>query len=167
MAQDSANIYHQLAVEALKMSQKNEGSLVGDYMSTNVITIHQEHSMFDAAKRLMDRNVSSLAVTDEQDRIAGILTERDIVRAVTNQLIPSGTTAGELMTRPVVSILKDATIEDAARTMGLNKIRHLVVKDPSSHEAIGIITITDLARYLKHNIAIEEIMDSEVWELFF
>ena len=154
------------ALYITEMSQKNEDALVGDYMSPNVITIHQQLSVLDAARRMMDRNVSSLAVTDDKDRIAGILTERDIVRAVTNQVPPSGTTTGDLMTRPVVSIMKDATMEDAARTMGINKIRHLVVKDPNSLEAIGIITITDLARYLKRNIAVD-ITDSEVWELFF
>jgi CBS domain-containing protein len=149
------------------MPERNDGALVGDYMSPNVITIRQERSMLDAAMGMIDRNVSSLAVTDKQDRIAGILTERDIVRAVTSRVPSSGTTAGELMTRPIVSIMRNATIEDAAKTMGQNKIRHLVVKDPASHEAIGIITITDLARYLKRNITVKEITDSEVWELFF
>ena len=140
---------------------------MGDYMSPDVITIHQKHSVLDAARTLTERNVSSLAVTDEQDRIAGVLTERDIVRAVTGQLVLSESTTGDIMTRPVVSIMKNATIQDAARIMGLNRIRHLVVKDPSTREAIGIITITDLARYLKRHIAVEEITDSEVWELFF
>ena len=149
------------------MSHKNEGALVSDYTSRNVINIHQDNSVLDAAKRMMERNVSSLAVTDEKNRILGILTERDIVRAVTNQLLPRSTTAGKLMTKPVVSIPSDASIEDAAQAMGLNKIRHLVVKDPDNHEPIGIITISDLARYLKHNVASEDITDSEVWELFF
>jgi CBS domain-containing protein len=149
------------------MSQKNEGALVRDYMSPNVITIHQEHSVLDAARRMIDRNVSSLAVTDEQNKIIGILTERDIARAVTNQVPPSRTTTGDLMTRPVLTIMKDSTIEDAAKAMSKSKIRHLVVKDPNSREAIGIITITDLARYLKRNMPLEEVTDSEVWELFF
>jgi len=150
-----------------EMSQKSEGLLVGDYMTTRMITIGQKHSLRDAACRMVERNVSSLAIIDQQDRIVGIFTERDVVRAISSRLTKDGTSVGDLMTRPVVSITKDATIEDAARTMALKNIRHLVVMEPHGQEAVGIITVTDLARYLRKNVANEQILDSEVWELFF
>jgi CBS domain-containing protein len=66
----------------------------------------------------------------------------------------------------VVSITLGSTIEDAAKKMVANKIRHLIVVDSRGH-VVGILTVTDLARYLKGHIADERILESEVWELFF
>ena len=149
------------------MAQNHSNALVEDYMTTGMVTINQKRSVLDVAKRMAERNVSSVALTDDKDRIAGILTERDVVKVVTNEVPPRGVTASSLMTRPVVSISKDSPIEDAARTMALKNIRHLLVKDPASQQLIGIITLTDLARYIKQNLADEEIATSEVWELFF
>lgn len=149
------------------MAQDKGNAIVEDYMTIDMATINQKHSILDVAKRMVERNISSMALTDDKDRIVGILTERDIVKVVTNGVPPDGVTVGSLMTRPVVSISKDSPIEDAARTMALNKIRHLMVKDPINEQIIGIITLTDLARYLKQNLANEDIESSEVWELFF
>jgi signal-transduction protein with cAMP-binding, CBS, and nucleotidyltransferase domain len=71
------------------------------------------------------------------------------------------------MTRPLVSISSDSHIEGAARTMASNRVRHLMVTSPRDGQVIGIITVTDLARYLKQNLTDEEIIASEVWQLFF
>lgn len=150
-----------------EMAQKNGDALVEDYMTTRMITINQKSSVLEVAKRMVERNISSVAITDEKDRIAGILTERDIVKVLAKGVPANGVTASSLMTRPVESISKDSPIEDAARTMALKNIRHLTVKDPNSQQVIGIITLTDLARYLKQNITYEDIGASEVWELFF
>lgn len=149
------------------MTQQNGAAIVEDYMTIDMVTINQKRSVLDVAKRMVERNISSVALTDDKDRIAGILTERDIVKAVTNGVAPKGVAASALMTHPVVSIGSDSPIEDAARMMALKKIRHLMVKDPSNQEIIGMITLTDLARYLRKNLANEEITSSEVWELFF
>jgi signal-transduction protein with cAMP-binding, CBS, and nucleotidyltransferase domain len=149
------------------MAQKNDGMLVKDYMSARMVTINKQQSVLDVAKRMTERNVSSVVITDDKDRIVGILTERDIVRSVTNGVEASRASASSLMTHPVVSIEPDLSIEDAARIMAQKKVRHLMVQDPSSQQVIGIITLTDFARYIKQNLADEEIVASEVWELFF
>jgi signal-transduction protein with cAMP-binding, CBS, and nucleotidyltransferase domain len=149
------------------MSQKNDSMLVKDYMSARMVTINKQQSVLDVAKRMTERNVSSVVITDDKDRIVGILTERDIVRSVTNGVEASRASASSLMTHPVVSIEPDLSIEDAARIMAQKKVRHLMVQDPSSQQVIGIITLTDFARYIKQNLADEEIVASEVWELFF
>lgn len=149
------------------MAQKNDGMLVKDYMSARMVTINKQQSVLDVAKRMTERNVSSVVITDNKDRIVGILTERDIVRSVTNGVEASRASASSLMTHPVVSIEPDLSIEDAARIMAQKKVRHLMVQDPSSQQVIGIITLTDLARYIKQNLADEEIVASEVWKLFF
>ena len=149
------------------MAQKNDGMLVKDYMSARMVTINKQQSVLDVAKRMTERNVSSVVITDDKDRIVGILTERDIVRSVTNGVEASRASASSLMTHPIVSIEPDLSIEDAARIMAQKKVRHLMVQDPSSQQVIGIITLTDFARYIKQNLADEDIVASEVWELFF
>lgn len=149
------------------MAQKNGDVIVEDYMTIDMVTINQKHSVLDVAKRMVERNISSVALTDDKDNIAGILTERDIVRGVINALPADRATPSSLMIRPLVSISKDSPIEEAARTMALKQVRHLMVEDPSNHKIVGIITLTDLARYLRQNLGKEEIASSEVWELFF
>ncbi len=59
-------------------------------------------------------------------------------------------TAGSIMSSPILSIRKGQPIEEAALLMIRNKVRHLLVEDPDARNAvIGIISTTDLARYLK------------------
>lgn len=149
------------------MTQVNSEATVADYMATVMTTRRKRDSVLDIARMMADRNISSIAITDDGDRIAGILTERDIVRAIANGVPPDGITAGSLMSRPVVSIEKGSSVEDAARVMVQKKMRHLLVEDAVRGEIVGIITATDLARHLRKNLADEELAASEVWELFF
>ena len=150
------------------MARKNsDEETVVDYMTTRMVTTGWKDSVLDVAKRMIERNISSIAITDDKGRIIGILTERDVVKIVANGVPPGGITAGSLMSYPVLSIEKGSSVEDAARVMAQKKLRHLLVEDASNQELIGIITVTDLARYLKKNLADEELAASEVWELFF
>jgi CBS domain-containing protein len=131
-------------------------SSVEDYMSSRLIVRDSKASVLEVAKVMVDWNVSSVAIIDEKEQQQnnkqdiGILTERDIVRSIAKGLSPDGITAGSLMSSyPVLSVRKDQPIEEAALMMIRNKVRHLLVKDPAHDKVIGIITTTDLARYLK------------------
>lgn len=145
----------------------NEGATVADYMTTEMITMGGKVSVLDIARRMGERNISSVAITDKKDRIIGIFTERDIVKIVASAVSPKEINADSLMSSPVVSIGKDSSVEDAARVMVQKKVRHLLVEDRSSRQIVGMVTVTDLARYLKKNLADKEITASEVWKLFF
>jgi CBS domain-containing protein len=151
----------------MEMAPNNSEATVADYMTTRMVTIGRKDSVTEVAKRMVERNISSLAVTDEKNKIIGMLTERDIVKVVGNGVPARGITAGSLMSYPVLSIEKGSSVEDAARVMARKKVRHLLVEDATTRELVGIITITDLARYLKKNLADEDLAASEVWELFF
>jgi CBS domain-containing protein len=148
------------------MAQNSNEATVADYMTTRMATMDWKDSVLDIAKRMAERNISSVTITDDKDRIIGILTERDVVKAVANSVPPGGITAGSLMSYPILSIEKDSSVEDAARVMAQKKLRHLLVEDANNREIIGIITVTDLARYLKKKLVDEELAASEVWELF-
>ena len=146
------------------MVQRDSEATVADYMATRMITMGWKESVLDAANRMIERNISSIAIMNDENRIIGIITERDIVKIVANGVPAGGITAGSLMSYPVVSIEKGSSIEDAARLMAQKKLRHLLVED-AGKAIIGIITVTDLARYLKKNLAEEDVAASEVWEL--
>jgi predicted transcriptional regulator len=149
------------------MSQRVGGTLVKDYMSTKTVTVNQDRSISDIANVMVNKNISSVALTDERDRISGILTERDIVKAVSNGSVLNNTPASSVKWPSIVSISDDAHIEDAAKLMAVNEIRHLLVSDRLTQHIVGIITVTDLAKYLKGTLGDGEIVASEVWQLFF
>jgi signal-transduction protein with cAMP-binding, CBS, and nucleotidyltransferase domain len=126
-------------------------------MNARMVTHDSKASVLELAKVMVDWNVSSVAITDEEQdkKVIGILTERDIVKSIAKGGSPNGITAGSLMSSPILSIRKNQPIEEAALIMIRNKVRHLLVEDsppPPAHNGgviIGIITATDLARYLK------------------
>lgn len=116
-------------------------------MSTKLVTIGMTETAKDAAKKMMDKNVSSLLVVDHDDRTVGIVTERDIVRGV---CIHDGNSKDfrvhHVMSSHVSSIDPDSSVEIAASMMLREKVRHLVVKD--SDRLVGIITATNFIDYL-------------------
>jgi CBS domain-containing protein len=149
-------------------------SLVSDYMNARMISCGSKANVRDVANTMTQWNISSVAIVDEKnDKVIGILTERDIVRYLAKGA-PSGPTAVALMSTPVVSVRSDLSIDQAARLMLTKNIRHLIVED-DSRRVKGIITTTDLARYFKQRTtgpARTESNDpdpllSEVWELYF
>lgn len=153
------------------MGYKNntvDDTLVEDYMTVITLTMNFKNSVLDIAKRMVAENISSIAITDNKKEIIGILTERDIVKIIANEVPPGEITAGSLMSYPPVTVKNNAPIEEAAKIMAGKKVRHLLVKDFSGNNIMGIITVTDLARYLKQKSRTsEELPASEVWEIFF
>jgi CBS domain-containing protein len=150
-------------------------------MNARVITRNANATVFEIAKTMTESNISSVAIVsgDDDKRIIGIITERDIVRNISSGIAPGDMTAGTMMSSPLVSVTEDLQIEEAALLMLRRKVRHLLV-ETANHENVGIITVTDLARYLKQKMAIPTAITtsgnrqeyspsalSEVWELFF
>lgn len=89
----------------------------------------------------------AIVIVDEKSHPLGIITERDIVRRVVAEgRDPTRVTALDVMTHPVISVDPEVSIYDAALVMTKYKIRRLpAVRDNILH---GIVTATDLARYL-------------------
>jgi predicted transcriptional regulator len=150
-------------------------SLVEDYMNTKMVTRNSKTNVLDVSKAMTDWKISSIAITDDDNtRVIGILTERDIVNSIAKGVHPDKIIAGSLMSTPIYSVRNDQMIEEAARLMIKKKVRHLLVED-ACHGVVGIITATDLARYLKRTTESAKRTDeegtsdfiSEVWELFF
>ena len=153
------------------MSYKNKAvdddTLVEDYMTITTVTMNFNNSVLDIAKKMLAQNISSVPITDDEGGIVGILTERDIIKIIANELPPRDISAMNLMSFPAVKVKKNAPIEQAAKIMATKKLRHLIVEDTYGTRVVGIITVTDLARYLKEKSKTEELSASEIWELFF
>jgi CBS domain-containing protein len=153
------------------MGYKNnavEDILVEDYMTVKPVTMNFKYSVLDIVKKMVAENISSVAIADDKEKIIGILTERDIVKIMANEIPPSGINAGSLISSHPITVKNNVSIEEAAKTMAQNRVRHLLVEDPSGNSVLGIITVTDLARYLKQRSETgKEPPADEVWEVFF
>jgi len=136
-------------------------------MTLTTVTLNFKKSVLDIAKKMLAENISSIAITDDEGEIIGILTERDIIKITANELSPGGISAMSLMSFPTIKVKKKTPIEEAAKIMASKKIRHLIVEDTYGKDVVGIITVTDLARYLKQKSKTGELPSSEAWEVFF
>ncbi len=114
---------------------------VGDVMSKNLLTVDAATSLTDAAARMCDRDVGAILVVDG-DRLTGILTERDILRAVAQGNVADD--VGAWMTPHPETVEADEPTRQAASIMIHSGFRHLPVLDGS--KPVGIVSIRDLMR---------------------
>lgn len=124
---------------------------VEDIMSKDIVKVDADKSVQEVANIMADRNVSSVLLQDS-GKMIGILTERDLVRNVcAKDVSASKTPTVSIMSAPVATVNRDALVERAADLMIKNKVRHLAVEDNYGN-IIGVITTTDLARYLRRKL---------------
>jgi signal-transduction protein with cAMP-binding, CBS, and nucleotidyltransferase domain len=132
---------------------------IGDLMTEKLETIEASLSAQEAAMKMRDRNVSSLVVIDTNSKTVGIITERDLVRKVcVHDASNRDTSVRDIMSDALVTTDAISEVGVAADIMIQNQVRHLlVVKDDDINKPLGIITPSDLARYLKENLDIDDV----------
>jgi predicted transcriptional regulator len=129
---------------------------VADYMSAKMVTLDSKCTVLDIAKAMSHRSISSVAIA-ENNRIVGILTERDIVKSVAKGIsLTTSTVASCLVFPPLVTIGNASSLQKAAKLMAQNRVRHLFVEDPDNRKIIGIVTATDMVRYLRQVLSSRE-----------
>jgi CBS domain-containing protein len=117
-----------------------------DIMSPDCTCIGENDSLLDAARKLAELDVGSLPICGEDDRLKGMLTDRDIVvKALAQGKDPGSTRAGELGQGDgqTVTIGADDSIDEALRTMIDHKVRRLPVID--GKRLVGIVSQADVA----------------------
>ena len=123
------------------------GKTAREVMTGGAECVSENDSVLDAAKKLADLGVGSMPICGEDDRLKGMLTDRDIVVKVLAQgKDPGETKAGELGEGKPVTIGADDSLQDALKTMAQYKVRRLPVID--GHDLVGIIAVADIAREL-------------------
>jgi CBS domain-containing protein len=113
---------------------------IRDLVVRDLVTVGPTHTLAQAAKLMGAKRVgSAIVLTDESP---GILSERDVLRAVADGADPTVATVGDYMTWNAIVATSEWDTMEAARTMLENGFRHLVVID-GDHE-VGILSIRDL-----------------------
>ena len=105
----------------------------------------ENETVADAARKMAQLNVGALPICGEDDRLKGMLTDRDIVvKALAQGKDPNTSTAGEFAQGKPVTIGADDSVDEALHTMAEYKVRRLPVID--GHDLIGIVSQADLAK---------------------
>jgi CBS domain-containing protein len=139
------------------MSSSAATTTVGQLMTKKLETINPSNTAQEAAKKMRDKKISSLVVTDSGDKPIGIVTERDLVRQVcTKDVSSNDVIVHQIMSSPIATIDAESSVEVAADIMIQNKIRHLLVIE-EENKAIGIITSSDFIGYLNEKLNLDDV----------
>ena len=115
-----------------------------DAKGHDICSVHADSSVFDAVKMMADKGIGSLLVMDG-DKLIGIITERDYARKIILEDRSSReSTVGEVMTRKVLCVPPERTIDECMALMTDKRARHLPVVDHK--QVIGIVSIGDLVK---------------------
>jgi len=118
---------------------------VNEVMTRKVECVRPADTLQQAARKMRDLDVGPLPVCGENDRLAGMITDRDItVRAVAEGWDPAGKHVSDVMTEEVVYCFEDQDVQEAARLMQEREIRRLVVLNRDKR-LVGIVSLGDLA----------------------
>jgi CBS domain-containing protein len=118
-----------------------------DVMTPECKCVKETDTVLDAAKRLSELDVGAMPICGEDDRLKGMITDRDIVVKVLAQgKDPAQVRTGELAQGKPVTIGADDSIEEALDVMSEHKVRRLPVID--GHDCVGVISQADVATEL-------------------
>src|SRR5947209_1375664 len=119
---------------------------LSDILRKKLERIEEMNSVQEAAKKMKDKNVSSLLVVDADGKPQGLVTESDLVRKVCiKDTSTSKVRNKEIMSSPLITINSTSSPSVAADMMLKNNVRHLLVID-DVNKPIGIITPLDFTR---------------------
>jgi CBS domain-containing protein len=119
-----------------------------DVMTGGAECIGENETLVDAARKMKELDVGAMPICGEDDRLKGMLTDRDIVvKALAVDKDPGSTRAGDFAEGKPVTIGADDSVEEALHTMAEHHVRRLPVID--GHELVGVVSQADLARNLE------------------
>jgi CBS domain-containing protein len=114
---------------------------VKDVMTEATVTKSATDTLRSAAERMWRQQTGSLLILDD-GRLTGIITERDVLRAVALGADPATATVDEAMTAEVFTVPPDMALRDAAREMATRWIRHLPVAEEG--RVLGMVSMRDI-----------------------
>jgi CBS domain-containing protein len=117
---------------------------LGEIMQRDVLSVAPEDTLGFAAEQMAERGVGASVVLD-YGRLIGILSERDILRAVAGRVHSSEARVREWMTADPITASESTSAEEAARIMVEQGFRHLPVVEDD--QAVGIVSIRDVVRW--------------------
>lgn len=116
-----------------------------DVMATTIVSVSPETGIGDAARRMVEADIGAAVVLDAGGDLAGVITERDLLRCVSEGIDPA-TPVESRMTRHVLTSGPDTEIPEAMALMVDGHFRHLPVVNDDGH-VIGMVSMRDLMAY--------------------
>ncbi|NOJ29843.1 MAG: hypothetical protein DA328_06720 [Nitrososphaeraceae archaeon] len=135
------------------MHSEDEPQLVYVYeiMSKNLVKVKHNVSTSEISYIMVKKRISSVTVIDDNEKIIGIVTEKDLVREVcAKNVLATTLTAAKVMSSPLITVSRNSTIIDAAKLMVKKRIRHLAIQE--NNDIIGIVSTYDLINVLRNVI---------------
>lgn len=133
---------------------------IADIMTKEVDTCTPQTSLQEAAAKMKEINVGSIPIVDN-DKLIGIITDRDIVVRGIADNISLDTAVSEILSESMVTGNKDMSVEDAAELMADHQIRRLPIVD--NDKVVGIVSLGDIAvkdkSYGNADIALDEVSE--------
>ena len=130
-----------------------------DVMTPDAECIGENQTLLDAAKMMADKGYGSMPICGEDNRLKGMLTDRDIVvKALAAGKDPASCRAGELGEGKPITIGADDSLEETLQTMARHKVRRLPVID--GHDLVGIVAVADVARELSDDRAKGDLIET-------
>jgi CBS domain-containing protein len=127
-------------------------TVVGEVMATRPITVAVDAGLAEAAGLLERHQVSGLPVLDADGRLAGVISDTDLLRARTTDYLWArwqSLRVRQLMTTPALTIGRGESLAAAARRMERHRVgRLVVVADEDPARVVGIVAISDLLRVM-------------------
>ena len=119
---------------------------VADVMNTKVTTVDPTASIGEAAEKMIEAGVGAVVVMEDMARIVGIVTERDLMRAVAQRARAAEAKVRQWMTESVITIEPETEIKDAAKMMFERNFRHLPVVNKEGR-LMGIASLRRLSQH--------------------
>jgi CBS domain-containing protein len=133
---------------------------ISSIMEENVVTLHEGDSIDGVIRMMLSGNVSGFPIVNDDSKVIGIVSERDFVGLVAKTI--TGKTVADFMSRDVVTVRPDTTVEDAARVMISSDFRRV----PIVQEGVmtGIVTTSDIVNYLGSGEVFEKLVTGNMHE---
>lgn len=120
---------------------------ISTLMATQLVTAQAHESVTDVAKRMADNGVGAVLIVDE-DRLVGLVSERDLLTRVLAKHFDADTTGvGDICTAAPATLNANQSLKDALEIFRTRKFRHLPVVDEKG-KPVGLVSTTDLHAYL-------------------
>jgi CBS domain-containing protein len=119
---------------------------VREIMTEDATCVGENETVVDAAAKMRDLEVGALPICGEDDRLKGMITDRDVALVVAANRDPSSVRVSELAQGEAVTIGADDSIDELLRTMTQHAVRRVPVID--GHRLVGIVSQADVARAL-------------------
>ena len=133
-------------------------SLAEKLTERELITVNENDQLLDAINKLVKYNIGAIPVINSNKKLAGIISERDIVKALSNYKNKdySILLVNQLMTKKVISCEKEILSDKLMELMTINKIRHIPIVE--NNAPIGIVSIGDVVNRLIEKVQYENKM---------